>query len=90
MTISEWLAERRKQRARKAVARRYRRAIRNEYRAIEERLWAEAEMRDHTHGRDERARVLYRLAIRFSNPSNQDAGAKAWQVPVEWLNDVSA
>ena len=52
------------------------RATHNELAAIEERLWAEAVVRDATHGRDEWADewacVLYALVFRYARRSPDD------------------
>ena len=60
-------------------------AIHNELKAIEERLWAQAEVRDAAHGRDEFACVLYTLASRYMRHSPNDLKDMQWQAPSEWI-----
>jgi hypothetical protein len=76
------LADRRARKAANAPYRAYRRAVQAEMDAIKARLWAEAALRDATHGRDERACELLMLAWDYGQgfkPSEM-----TWQPPASW------
>jgi hypothetical protein len=62
----------------------------NELKAIEERLWAEAEVRDATHGRDEWACVLLALASRYMQHSVDDVKDLQWKAPSAWITAARA
>jgi hypothetical protein len=90
MNLFQRLAARRDRIASNRPWRVLQRAREAEMKAIGQRLWAEANLRDATHGRDERTCILLTLASRYEFGYGDDSQAKLWQVPDEWMKDAAA